>query len=127
MRFVKSMVPMPCNYKDYHPDWKNISLRIRAREGNRCKLCNAHNGKPHWKTGSKVVLTVAHLNHNKNDNREYNLAALCQRCHLIIDMPYHVDKRAYRKNIIKLIDIFASEGFTKTPLFDLTKDKCQAK
>ena len=89
---------MPCNYKDYHPNWREISISIRRREGNRCKLCNAENGKPHWKTGSKVVLTVAHLNHNKNDNRGYNLAALCQRCHLIIDMPNHVDKRKRKES-----------------------------
>lgn len=90
---------MPCNYKEYHPNWREISLSIRRREKNRCKLCNAENGKPHWKTASKVVLTVAHLNHNKNDNRGYNLAALCQRCHLIIDMPNHVDRRLLKERV----------------------------
>ena len=28
-----------------------------------------------------IVLTVAHLNHEPEDCREENLAALCQRCH----------------------------------------------
>jgi hypothetical protein len=30
---------------------------------------------------SKVVLTIAHLNHDPSDNRDENLAALCQWCH----------------------------------------------
>lgn len=49
----------------------------------------------------KVVLTVAHLGtphpdgrpgdkHDKMDIREENLAALCQRCHLLYDIDEHV-------------------------------------
>lgn len=42
----------------------------------------------------KVVLTVAHLNHNPADNREQNLAALCQRCHLAHDAKDNAEKAA---------------------------------
>ena len=84
---------MPCDYKKYHPAWKQIVVTIKKRENNHCKLCSAENGNLHWKTGSKVVLTVAHLNQDINDNRPYNLAALCQRCHNILDMPWRMDKR----------------------------------
>ena len=34
---------------------------------------------------TQIVLTVAHLNHNEQDDREENLLAMCQRCHLIHD------------------------------------------
>ena len=89
---------MPIDYKDYHYAWKQISLSIRRdRAKERCEFCNAQNGKPHWKTGSRVILTVAHINQDKKDNRFFNLRALCQRCHLLIDLPYHVDKR--KKNV----------------------------
>lgn len=37
----------------------------------------------------KVVLTVAHLNHDTTDNRDENLAAWCQRCHLRHDAKHH--------------------------------------
>ena len=84
---------MPCNYKDYHPAWKQIVIAIKKREGNRCKLCNAHNGRPHWKTRNIVVLTVAHLDHDIKNNKPYNLAAICQRCHNIIDTPVRVKNR----------------------------------
>ncbi len=38
---------------------------------------------------TKIVLTVSHLNHNIADNRDENLAALCQRCHLRHDAAHH--------------------------------------
>jgi hypothetical protein len=38
-----------------------------------------------------VVLTVAHLNHDPSDNREENLKALCQQCHLRHDKDQHAE------------------------------------
>jgi hypothetical protein len=74
---------MPINPRKYPADWKETSRRIRFdRAGNRCEWCQAENLKPHPKTGSKVVLTVAHLeNPDPHDCRPENLAALCQLCH----------------------------------------------
>lgn len=37
-----------------------------------------------------VVLTVAHLDHNPQNNADDNLATLCQRCHLVWDKDQHV-------------------------------------
>lgn len=37
----------------------------------------------------RVVLTIAHLNHDPSDNRDENLRALCQWCHLRHDRPFH--------------------------------------
>jgi len=90
---------MPINYKEYHPKWKLISWLIRVRRaGNRCEKCHAENYKPHPVTGSKVVLTVAHLDHDKRNNRFWNLAALCQKCHLNHDIKQHVDNRRYGRH-----------------------------
>lgn len=41
----------------------------------------------------KVVLTVAHIDHNINNNDPANLKALCQRCHLIHDKHQHMKSR----------------------------------
>jgi hypothetical protein len=77
---------MPIDYSRYHPDWKAISRRIRfQRAGNRCEWCGAENYQPHPVTGSRVILTVAHLDHDILNNDDENLAALCQRCHLNYD------------------------------------------
>lgn len=75
--------------KLYPANWKEISKRIRERAGNKCEFCGAVNGEPHPVTGSKVVLTVAHLDHNPQNNDEGNLRALCQRCHLTYDAKHH--------------------------------------
>ena len=48
-------------------------------------------GFGHWWT--KVVIACAHLNHDVSDNASANLAALCQRCHLIHDRPEHLRRR----------------------------------
>lgn len=72
----------PENRARYPKDWKAISLRIRKeRAGDKCEWCPAENGKPHPETGSKVVLTVAHLDHQPENCDDDNLAALCQKCH----------------------------------------------
>ena len=92
--------------KDRYPDnWKEISLRIRERDGWRCKLCGAENGKPNPRTGSRVVLTVMHLGvpypdgrpgdpHDKMDVRDENLISGCQACHLLYDLPEHMKNAA---------------------------------
>lgn len=92
---------MPINYKDYPENWEEIRQEILLRADGKCELCNAKNGEPHWKTGSKVVLTIAHINQIISDVRRYNLLALCQRCHNKIDMPYRVDNRRRKANHIK--------------------------
>jgi 5-methylcytosine-specific restriction endonuclease McrA len=98
---------MPINYKEYPENWKEISEFIRfERAGNRCETCGAENYKPHPVTGSKVILTVAHINHKKLDVRhnrlqydpndeENNLVAECQRCHLTRDKKIHARNRKY--------------------------------
>lgn len=73
----------------YPADWKAISLRKREAAGWRCEWCPAENAKPHPVTGSTVVLTVAHLDHDETNVSDANLAALCQRCHLRYDAKHH--------------------------------------
>ena len=59
-----------------------ISLRIRLdRAKGMSAWCGAKHGWPHPQTGSKVILTTAHLDHDPASNAEDNLAALCQKCH----------------------------------------------
>lgn len=85
----------PENKGLYPKNWKKISLKVREAAGWRCQgtmqfpTCRAKHGEPHPATGSKVVLTVAHMNHNPKDCRRKNLKALCQRCHLSWDAKHH--------------------------------------
>ena len=122
------------NIKDYPADWREISLRIREREGWRCKWCAAKNGdRIKRRDGSParrnplapeplVVLTVAHLGaphadgrpgnkHDKMDVRDENLAALCQACHLGYDHADHMRHRKYGRGVNQLL-LFAQEVLT---------------
>lgn len=88
---------MPMRREDYPAGWPAISRRIRCeRAGNRCERCGAANHEPHPVTGSRVVLTVAHLPAAAGtmDCRDEVLAALCQRCHLGLDRAHHLAKAA---------------------------------
>lgn len=80
---------MPFKRELYPPDWERISLWVRSKAEWRCEFCGAKQGEPHPATGSRVVLTVAHLDHNPQNCIEENLAALCQRCHLRYDAELH--------------------------------------
>ena len=42
----------------------------------------------------KIILTCAHLNHDESDNRDENLAHLCQRHHLRHDAKHHARNAA---------------------------------
>lgn len=84
---------MPIDYKKYPKNWKWLSRQIRQREKNRCYFCQAENGKPHWLTKSKVVLTVHHIDFDIENNHPLNLIALCQRCHLRLDLLKKIKKR----------------------------------
>jgi len=64
-----------------------ISRSIRQRAGNCCEGCGAGNGLAHPITGSKVVLTVAHLDHTPENCDPSNLKAWCQKCHNSYDAP----------------------------------------
>ena len=88
---------MPVDMKKYSPFWKIIRAGILSRAKDRCELCNAENYKPHWKTGSKVVLTIHHIDCDIKNDKDYNLIALCQRCHNKLDMPLRIKNRQTKK------------------------------
>jgi len=49
---------------------------------------------------TKIILTIAHLDHDKHNHevRDDRLQALCQRCHLNLDMKQHVSNRINNKH-----------------------------
>ena len=61
----------------YPHDWPAIATRIKTAAGWRCERCK----HPH-DVESRHVLTVHHLDGIKSNVQEWNLAALCQACHL---------------------------------------------
>lgn len=90
----------PQNLARYPADWKDIVAAVRERSGNRCEgslmwpNCRAANGEPHPATGSKVVLTTAHLDHTPETRDINQLRHWCQRCHLGYDAKHHAQTAA---------------------------------
>ena len=96
---------MPVRARDrskYPPrvQWKMIRHKVLARAGDACEGapgvhpdCRARNYEPHPVTGSRVVLTVAHLDHDPTHNDLANLRAMCQRCHNAYDAQYRAERR----------------------------------
>lgn len=74
---------------DYPDNWPEIARATKNAAGWRCVRCD-HEHDP--KAG--YCLTVHHLDLDPSNNRWWNLAALCQRCHLsiqakvIMERPY---------------------------------------
>ena len=114
------MAPIRPEDRDRYPDdWKAISLRIRnERAAGQCECegecrsrhhtqwlrlvrygveesprCPNLNGELSQWSGSRVVLTVAHLNHTPEESHDDNLKAMCQSCHLNYDREHHAETR----------------------------------
>lgn len=91
----------PENVKRYPPPWEWASIRteVLLRAGYRCEgsptypACRAENHGPHPVTGSRVVLTIAHLDHMPENNDLSNLRAWCQRCHNTYDRAHRAKTR----------------------------------
>lgn len=65
----------------YPKDWFLIRQRTLRRAKNKCEWCGVKNYSIHPETGSRVVLTIMHLNHIIGDCSDENLRAACQLCH----------------------------------------------
>lgn len=66
-------------------DWTNIGADATISFGKKLRTI-------------RVVLTIAHLNHVSGDDRDDNLMALCQWCHLNYDKLHHKQTRSKRKD-----------------------------
>ena len=83
----------PENRDRYPKEWPSIAKAVKDAAGWACvgspafPNCRAVHGQPHPKTGSKVIITVAHLDHQPENCIDDNLRAWCQRCHNTYDAP----------------------------------------
>jgi len=81
-------------------EWRAFRAALLERAGNRCEGtpqypdCRAANGEAHPITGSKVVLTIAHMDWDETHADPARCRALCQRCHLSWDAKHHAKNAA---------------------------------
>lgn len=98
------------NRHRYPLEWPAITWWVKfIRAGSRCecrgecgrptghldrvgRCVNVH-AEPAYGTGSKVVLTTAHLDHRPENCHPANLRGMCQGCHLHYDRDHHAETR----------------------------------
>ena len=86
----------PENRRRYPANWKEIRAEILKRAENKCEFCGIENYAV--RDGSRIVLTIAHLDHTPEHNSTDNLRALCQRCHNRYDAKHRAETRRKRKD-----------------------------
>lgn len=115
---------MPIDYQKYPLNWALLRQTVLNRADNKCECCGFLNGdivyslkvdgKTVWEkldygrwmmAGQpkkvKVVLTIAHLDHDEG-NQEVKidrLKAMCQLCHLRYDAPEKARRRREKKGV----------------------------
>jgi len=109
----------PENKKLYPKNWKEIRRQILKRADNKCEFCGLENHITGYRTKEgnfiqcegmecetanldeehlfKIVLTIAHLDHNPTNNNPDNLRALCQKCHNNYDKEHRKETRKHTK------------------------------
>lgn len=94
----------------YPKDWKEIATRIKEKAGWKCERCQHHHC-----VISGHCLTVHHLDGDKANSEDWNLAALCQRCHLSIQGRVKMDQLFFL-GIIEVSDWFKPhyEGYLES-------------
>ena len=87
----------PENKKRYPSNWKDIRKNILIRAENKCEFCGIENYTIR-ENGSKVVLTIAHLDHIPENCNPDTLRALCQKCHNQYDAKHRAETRKRGKS-----------------------------
>lgn len=105
----------PENRHRYPKDWKDIRAAILGRADNRCEWagCGLENGQINPRTGSKVVLTIAHLDHTPENCAHANLMAMCQQHHLAYDQKHHQQNAYQTRRKGKAVDCFELQRHEK--------------
>ena len=102
------------NKSRYPANWRAIRAAILERAGDCCEFCGRPNHVWAVKSGAwcwekeqmeavalpgervyRLVLTIAHLDHQPENCAPENLRALCRRCHLAYDAEHH-QRTAYQ-------------------------------
>lgn len=91
----------PENRHLYPSNWKSeIRPAILRRATNCCEKCGVANDtrvRRESRLGFRmvrIVLTIAHLDHDPRNCAPENLAAWCQKCHLDYDREHHMRNAA---------------------------------
>lgn len=125
---------MPTEANRYPFDWKKIVARIRKRSKGRCECrsecglhtttgrCTEQDRRPAKFARGVVILTTAHMCHNKPCRRMNHLKHMCNRCHLRYDLELHMRHAQARRHERKAIrDLFEADRLFKFAVLESIK------
>lgn len=106
----------PENLARYPKNWKEIRAQILGRADHCCEWpgCGIQNGDTNPRTGSRVVLTIAHLDHTPENCVHSNLMAMCQEHHLAYDQRHHQQNAYATRRKGKAADMFEPTSHTSS-------------
>ena len=95
---------------EYPKNWTEIANAVKAEHCGCCERCGHPNDR---ETGH--VLTVHHIDGDKSNVERWNLAALCQRCHLAVQGRIKM-RQMFMSEILPVSDWFKPhlEGYLKS-------------
>lgn len=86
---------MPYDRSRYPPAWESIALAIKVAADWTCQDCGMQCRRPGEPFDThKRTMSVHHLDHMPAHSDPSNLIALCAKCHLLRDLPWHVTNAA---------------------------------
>ncbi|HTB10974.1 MAG TPA: hypothetical protein VK752_05360 [Bryobacteraceae bacterium] len=99
----KCFAPNYTQVKRYGGNWLQIKVKFGEKPERLWWADNGWRANPPRKGVDKIrtvtiVLQVIHLNHTPGDDRDENLRAFCQWCHLNYDQVQHKETRTTRKD-----------------------------
>jgi hypothetical protein len=92
---------MPCNYKEYPSDWKQIRARILIRANNRCEKCGLKNHIIISKKDRKEVINFDWHRYNELLKAEYAPSQILKRmnCTKVVLTIAHLDNDHRNENV----------------------------
>lgn len=105
---------MPVQWDRYPSNWNTIALTVKEAAQWICQDCGMQCRKPDEPFDThRRTMSVHHIGatkddgspgdmHDKMDVRDCNLIALCSKCHLLRDLPGHVQNAAKTRRARKV-------------------------
>lgn len=92
---------MPMQRDLYPDDWEAIALAVKEAADWHCQVCEKQCYRPtdevQGAKDARLILTVAHLDHDPPNCVTENLMAMCSVCHNRYDAPMRASRRQAKK------------------------------
>jgi hypothetical protein len=103
-------MPIRPEMKNLYPpknEWEALRAARLKAQGNRCLFCRVENHSYRENSAGRmirIILTIAHLDHDPRNSAPENTPALCQACHNSHDAKHRARGRIEREDARKIAE-----------------------